>query len=478
MTSTNERYSADRKNFIPQPRGNLAKSLAKKTVATVAPESPRPAPLLDSVKISGEDNLTANDVALHELLLSHAYEIETGLRKAGKPLPETHTIPVSLALRYIGPTARRDALNASLRRLAETEITFGSKNKLCENVPLLVSWTATDAESSVIAFSFPPPIRDIMRTKQRYAYLELVPLALMKSRYSIRLYKRLALEASKHKWSPNADNLITLSGTPAEIAAWAGFQPESGIVTTSKLRDRVLKFVETDFAALRAFSVSFREVYGNGRGRPVERFEFRLRLKAPLHHLASAQFERGEHKLKGVGGMDTPKYQVNSHIWQKAGSRFCKAVPKKFTTHYHFFQAWLLALEEAFTKDAWSPAYERRNYRGQRLLAAIENLGPNEAAWQFCCEEAADPDFIEDQFFLLEQADRVKKARNDRIAAFRKVQNAPPSPEDAYPSYIEEIGDIDISGISAEMLEELLSDADETVPNGLVDTVVLPDFPA
>lgn len=159
---------------------------------------------------------------------------------------------------------------------------------------------------------------------------------------------------------------------------------------------------------------------------------------------------------------------MNSHIWQKAGSRFCKAVPEKFTTHYHFFQAWLLALEEAFTKDAWSPAYERRNFHGQRPLAAIEKLGPNEAAWQFCCEEAADPDFIEDQFFLLEQADRLKKARNDRIAAFRKVQNTPPSPEDAYPSYIEEIGDIDMSGIPDHMLAELLlEDLEPKGSNGL-----------
>ena len=477
MKPKRKRYFATRKDFVPQPRGDLAKSLAEKTVAIISPESPRPAPLLDRVKITGEDRLTANDVALHELLLSRAYEVETELRKAGKPLPETHTIPVSWMLRYLGPTARRDALNASLRRLAETTITFGSKNSLCENVPLLVSWCQTDTESSVIAFSFPPPIRDVMRTKQRYAYLELVPLAMMKSRYSIRLYKRLALEASGHKWSPAGDNLVTLSGTPTEVAVWAGFQPENGIVTVSKLRDRVLKFVATDFAALRAFSVSFREIYGTGRGRPVEHFEFRLHLKAPSHRLVSTQFERGEHKLKGIGGLDAPKYQVNSHIWQKAGSRFCKAVPEKFTTHYHFFQAWLLALEEAFTKDAWSPAYERRNYRGQRLLATIENLGPNEAAWQFCCEEAADPDFIEDPIFLLDQAERLKKARNDRIAAFRKAQNTPPSPEDAYPSYIEEIGDIDISGLSAEMLAELLSDADETVPTGLVD-IVLPEFPA
>lgn len=456
MKPKRKRYFATRKDFVPQPRGDLAKSLAEKTVADIAPESPRPAPLLDSVKIFGEDNLTANDVALHELLLSHAYEIETGLRKAGKPLPETHTIPVSWMLRYLGPTARRDALNASLRRLAETTITFGSKNSLCENVPLLVTWTATDAESSVIAFSFPPPIRDVMRTKQRYAYLELVPLAQMKSRYSVRLYKRLALEASRHKWSPAGDNQVHLSGTPAEVAEWAGFQPESSIVTTSKLRDRVLKFVETDFAALRAFSVSFREIYGTGRGRPIERFEFRLHLKAPSHRLVSARFERGEHKRKSVGGMDAPEYQVNSYIWQKAQSQLGKAVPEKFTSHYYFFQAWLLALEEALSGDAWSPAYERRSYRGQHLLTAIEKLGANEAAWQFCCEEAADPDFIEDPFFLLDQAERLKKARYDRIAAFRKAQNAPPSPEDAYPSYIEEIGEIDISGLSAEILEDLV----------------------
>lgn len=462
---------------MPQQRGDLSTSLAEKRVAEIAPESPRPAPLLDSIKISGEDKLTANDVALHELLLSWAYDVESKLRKAGKPLPETHTIPVNLALRYLGPTARRDALNASLRRLAETSITFGSRANLYENVQLLVSWCHTGAENNVVAFSFPPPIRDAMRTKQRYAYLELVPLAQMKSRYSIRLYKRLALEASKHKWSPAGGNLITLSGTPAEVAAWAGFVPESGIVSTSKLRDRVLKFIAIDFATLRTFSVSFREIHGSGRGRPVKRFEFRLHLKAPSHHLASAQFERGEHKLKGVGGMDAPEYRVDSHIWQKAQSQFGKAVPEIFTSHYYFFQAWLLALEEAISGDAWSPAYERRNFRGQRLLAAIEKLGANEAAWQFCCEEAADPDFIEDQFFLLDQAHRLKKTRNDRIAAFRKAQNTPPSPEDAYPSYIEEIGDIDISGISADMLEELLTDDDKAIPDAPVGMVTIPDFP-
>ncbi|MCV9910381.1 replication initiation protein [Brucella sp. HL-2] len=463
---------------MPQPRGDLSTSLAEKTVADIAPESPRPASLLDRVKITGEDNLTANDVALHELLLSHAYEVETELRKAGKPLPETHTIPVSWLLRYLGPTSRRDALNASLRRLAETVITFGSKSSLYEDMQLLVSWCQCDGDDNVIAFSFPPPIRDLMRTKQRYAYLELVPLAMMKSRYSIRLYKRLALEASKHKWSPAGENLITLSGAPAEVAAWAGFQPESGIVTTSKLRDRVLKFMETDFAALRAFSVSFREIYGTGRGRPVERFEFRLHLKAPSHHLASAQFERDEHKLKGVGGMDAPEYQVNSHIWQKAQSQFGKAIPEKYTSYHYFFQAWLLALEEAITEDAWSPAYERRNYRGPRLLTAIEKLGANEAAWQFCCEEAASPDFLEDHDFLNDQSERLKKTRNERIAAFLKAQNTPPSPEDAYPSYIEEIGNIDISGVSAEMLAELLFDDDKVVPNTPVGTVTLPDFAA
>lgn len=258
----------------------------------IEPESPRPTLLLDRVKISGEDNLTANDIALHELLLSRAHEVDTRLHKAGDPLPETHTIPVSMALRYLGPTARRDALNASLKRLTETAISFGSKVHRYESVPLLVSWSESGPEDDIIVFSFPEPIRDIMRTKQKYACLELVPLSAMKSRYSIRLYKKLALSASKHKWSPGGDNIVGLSGTPAEVAQWAGFQPESGIVSVSKLRDRVLKFIATDFANLRAFSVSFHEIYGTGRGRPVERFEFKLHLKAPPHHLISAKSQR------------------------------------------------------------------------------------------------------------------------------------------------------------------------------------------
>lgn len=383
-----------RKAFTPATRGDISTAIAEKTISKIAPESPRPSPLLDGVKISSEDKLTAMDTALYELLLSRAYEIDADFKAAKIPLSDTHRIPVDVALSYLGASARRAAVKYALKRLNETTITFGSKDtRLYEDVPLLTSWFESDKTDDKIGFSFPQPIRDVMHRMPGYAYIELSPLPEMKSRYSIRLYKRLALEASKQKWSTTGDNIITLNGTPADVASWAGFQTENGTVSMSKLRDRVLKFVDSDFADIRAFGVSFKENYGTGRGRPVESIDFRIALKAPSHHQTHVSFERGEHKQKGLGGVDAAEYRVNSMIWQKVQATFWSNQKR---LHTAYFDAWQLALHEALDEAPVSPGYGRREYRGHCLLNAIKLLGADEAAFKFCAEEVADSDLLVD----------------------------------------------------------------------------------
>ncbi|MGQ5718867.1 replication initiation protein [Pseudochrobactrum asaccharolyticum] len=413
-----------REAFTPATRGDISTAIAEKTISKIAPESPRPAPLLDSVKITSEDKLTATDTALYELLLSRAHEIDTELKAAKTSLSDTHTIPVSIVLPYLGSSARRDAVKQALKRLNETTITFGSTDtRLYEDVPLLTSWFESDKTDDKIAFSFPRPIRDLMRRMPGYAYIELAPLPAMKSRYSIRLYKKLALEASKKKWSASGDNTITLNATPAEVAEWAGFQTENGAVSMSKLRDRVLKFVETDFANIRAFGVSFRENYGTGRGRPVESIDFRITLKAPSHHQTHVSFEIGEHKERGIGGVDASEYRVNSMIWTKAQNSFW-SIQKR--NHSVYFDAWQLALLEAVDEAPVSPGYGRREYRGRRLLNAIQTLGADEAAFKFCAEEVADPDLLVDGDPIsvsVDTADAVE-ARIARIEKSKAPVNA------------------------------------------------------
>jgi hypothetical protein len=485
-----------KKDFKPQNRGDIHAAIETKQLIKVAPESPRPSDLLQNVKITSADELTANDTALYELLLSSAYENDTANLKSNGKLAETHFISVDLVMPYIGTSSRRDAIKASLRRLANTTISFGSVDTcLYENVQLVTAWLESTKKDDRIKFSFPEPIRNVMSKMPSYAYIELAPLPEMKSRYSISLYKHLALEASKaDKWTPDGDNAVYLYGTPEEVAAWAGYQPENGKVAMSKLRERVLKFIETDFANLRTFSVRFKEIYGSGRGRPVEKIEFRLGLKSPSHHMVKMGYDKGEHKLHHVGGVDAPEFRVNSNIWIKAERTFWNE--RKFQ-HRVYYHAWLIALQEALDKDPLSPGYTCREYRGQRLLNAIVRLGADEAAFKFCAEEVANPDIAIDNWSLVfEMPDDAREARKSRIEASKHVQTSfhtskePAADESeserndqktAVPfttsgfsrpafskpvaeqvSYIETTGDIDVSDTDAEFLEDLISN--DTVP--------------
>jgi len=474
-----------KKDFKPQPRGDIHAAIENNQLIRVAPESPRPSDLLQNVKISSADELTANDTALYELLLSSAYETDAANLKSNGKLAETHFISVDLVMPYIGPSSRRDAIKASLRRLANTTISFGSVDTcLYENVQLVTAWLESTKKDDRIKFSFPEPIRKVMGTMPSYAYIELAPLPDMKSRYSIRLYKHLALEAAKaDKWTPDGDNNVYLYGTPEEVAAWAGYQPENGKIAMSKLRERVLKFIETDFANLRTFSVSFKEIYGSGRGRPVEKIEFRLGLKSPSHHMVKMGYELGDHKQRHVGGIDAPEFRVNSNIWLKAEKTFWNE--RKFQ-HRVFYHAWLIALQEALDKDPVSPGYTQREYRGNRLLNAVSTLGADEAAFKFCAEEIADPDIAIDNWAIaLEMPNDARDARKARIEAsnhvrtkkhasisernaqFRSVGFTKPlfsdvqaAPTEQVSFIEEEATDIDISDADAELLNDLISNDD------------------
>lgn len=480
-----------KKAFTPATRGDISTAIAEKNISKIAPESPRPAPLLDGVKISSEDKLTASDIALYELLLSRAYERDTAFKEKGLPLEDADDISVaSVVLPYLGTSSRRAAVKQALKRLNETTITFGSKDtRLYEDVPLLTSWFEYDKMDDKIGFSFPKPIRDVMHRMPGYAYIELAPLPDMKSRYSIRLYKKLALEASKKKWTASGDNTVILNGTPSDVAAWAGFQTENGTVSMSKLRDRVLKFVETDFANIRAFGVSFRENYGTGRGRPVESIDFRITLKAPSHHLTHASFARGEHKQKGLGGVDAAEYRVNSMIWQKAQAAFWGHQKR---LHTAYFGAWQLALLEAIDEAPLSPGYGRREYRGRRLLNAIRDFGADEAAFKFCAEEVENPDLLVDGDPVSVSADtteaieaRIRRQTKSHSSVAAELVNkddntpktavalpskkrgfdrpalakTPTSVPEVYDSSIEiPATDLDVTDLDAQLLENLISD--------------------
>ncbi len=460
----------------PATRGSIAKAISTKSLSKIAPESPRPMEMLDAVEITSPDILTADDAALHELLISAAYEADKGMSD------EFTTLPVSTALKFLGEHARRDALKISMRRLMSTTVSYGNKKtRRFEDVPLIFSYIECTEKKDIIRYSLPEPIRILMREMPAYAYLELAPISQMKSKYSVRLYRVFAAAAAREKWVPGGQNNVIVSASLEDLFSWTGFPlDKDGSMSFGKFRQRVLNDLDKELSAVRRFGLRVEEIRKEGRGRPLERVDFHLNLRAPSHFMTRATFEPGEHNKRGIGGVDAPEFRVNSNIWKKAEKTFWNE--RKFQ-HRVFYHAWLIALQEALDKDPISPGYTRREYRGHRLLNAIATLGADEAAFKFCAEEVANPDIAIDNWSIaIEMPDDAREARKSRIEASKHVRTkkfasnsehkhpkrsvgfTKPSFSDVQAgaaeqvSYIEEEAiDIDINDIDVEMLNDLIS---------------------
>lgn len=478
----------------PATRGSITKAISTRSLSIVAPESPRPLEMLEDVEITSTDVLTADDAALHELLISAAYEADKGMGN------EFTSLPVSTALKFLGQHARRDALKTSMRRLRATTVSYGNaKARRFEDVPLIFSYIECTEKKDVIRYSLPEPIRILMREMPAYAYLELAPISQMKSKYSVRLYRVFAAAAAREKWVPGGHNRVIVSATLEDLYKWTGFALDNGTMNFGKFRQRVLNDLTAELSTVRRFSLRIEEIRKEARGRPLERVDFHLNLRAPSHHLTRATFEEAEHIIRKIGGVDAPEFRVDSHIWVKAQKSFWTS--RKFTNQM-FFNAWQTALQEALAKDPISPGYDRRHYRGHRLLAAIKSMGPHEAAFKFCAEEVAEPDLLDDHFQLHFSAPaEAVESRKERIGASKYARTKGHSSRDlpqvevaknvdgfssdhtkgvtstirgfsrpapvAQPSvveqvsFIEDAGDVAVSDLDAELLGELISSTDE-----------------
>lgn len=421
-----------RKRFMPQNRGNLTEAVAENKLSQVAPSSPRSSGMLN-VKINGR-NLTAADLALYEMLLANAYGDDEEMQA------KLFSIPVADVQNFIKQMSLRASLSDSLKRLASATAEFRTGRHTFENSSLIVSWIETDDEDQTdkIQYSFTKPIRTLMSKFKSYAYIELIALSKMKSKYSSQLYKKFALQVAQKEWQPNESNEYTLTGTPDEIAEWAGLDDPN--FSLSNLNARVLSFLDDDFKNVRAFSVRMHQHRKSGRGRTVERIDFILTVKPPSHFSKHVSFKKGAHKKLSIGAPDDPKYRVNSYIWEKVAKAFfhkeakrlksadadeLMARPAKIRSTVDYSAAYFYAINEALTNDPISPIYNTGKFRGQRLLKAIQELGPDEAAWQFCHEEFEKQDILS----FLENNDVANKEADDaRIARLKALQEQQAEP--------------------------------------------------
>lgn len=373
--------------FQPMPRGSTAEALANRSaLSVIAPQSPRPAELLAGVTIDNAGAyLSGFDLALHELLISRAYEEDRTMSAS------SYEIPIAECLRFLGPDVRQDAVRKSLDKMKTILLSFvGENGKAFRAVQMLTYWEAIMDAETLIGYQFPDPIRWLMRhMPTSYGYIELHALGKgsMRSKYSHMLYKRIALEVARRPWMEGADNRFTLSFTPDELATVVDFPKIKGAVPFGKLNERVISKVIDDFAGVRKFDT--RITYNGGdlapkKGAPVQTVDFTIKVHRDSHHTVHADTVPLQDAGRKIGAPDEPRFRINSVFWLR--------VPQKFKAlgigHRHAHAAWLVALQEALDADPLTPLYQKRRYRGQNLLSAISADGVEAAAWGFFSEEA------------------------------------------------------------------------------------------
>ncbi|MBX5164771.1 hypothetical protein [Rhizobium sp. NZLR4b] len=404
--------------FTPSTRGSLT-DLTKKPsqFAVIAPESPRPPEMLSRVSVcEGVPDLTALDQATHEIMLSMAFETDPSMTQ------EVYSISLKALVRYLGRDIRKEDVSRSIKKLRQITVNFTSEDerRRYEDVRLIDMWREIEDDELTVAYSFPFPIRQLMRRMPRYAHLELAVLGdgLMSTKWGPALYKHLLLASKAREWQPGWDNDILVQMTADEIVDAVGYPRVDGKFNSTKLVDFVVKTVD-DLSKVWRFQTIFDAkqdiIRETGRGRRIRYFNFRLRLNPPR-----PEYTRGGmiSEKPGIGAKDAPEYQVASGVWEKASQLYDKR--SSFHGWYPnlFRDLWLAALHEALSGEPLTERYEARHYRGTRLLDAIQRKGPSDAAWLFLGEEDRSPDLITLKSRELRLSANV--ARADRIKSKSK----------------------------------------------------------
>lgn len=344
--------------------------------------------MMTGVTVCKGGDLNVFDVGVWDIMLSYAYETDQPMQQL------EYSVSMKALSRFLGQDARKEQVVKSVQKLREVTLNFGDSDRPDRrfvDVPMVTTWQELTKDDHRICYSFPSPIRQLMRTMPRYAYVELAALTdrAMSSKYSPALYKHLALESHRGQWKPGQANEVFVQLTPDQLAGIIDFpRPSDGTLNIGKLRDFAERSVD-DLLKVRRFRTALDVIQESGRGRTIRYFNFTLRLQPPRPQLI-----RGPRVDVGAGGSDDPQYRIVSGVWAKAVKLFGRGEVFAGYTEKRFFELWLTVLKEALDKKPRSSGYEERVFRGESLLAAIEEFGAEHAAWSLFAEEDADPDLV------------------------------------------------------------------------------------
>lgn len=418
--------------YDPGMRGDLTKALSSADrMREIAPEVPRPYGLLENVRINGAHHLTADDIAIHELLVSRAQEVDPSFEA------KEYEIALSELRSALGNEMRRRDLEKNFTRLRNTTLSATRGSELAfSGVPMIVGWSECSEGRVTIRYSLPSPVCALMQTMRNgYAYLELHAMSQMRTRFGVMLYRRIAamVAGSRIRWDIDGRNSVTWDVPPAQMAEWIGYErPPKHTHHLSRSVDKAA----ADQYVVRGFEISVIPIKAAAPGEPITAWRVTVVKRPPSRHMIKADSMAAEMRT-ALGGSDDPAYRVDSNVWLK-GQTVAREHGLAGVRHKTLFDAWVLALQEALDGKA-SPENEFERVRGKTLLARMRETSAHDAAWAVVMDEIQSPDLIvrvleQGGHQLVRAAHEKRKARRKAAAKPNKVVKTAPSPKAAVPS--------------------------------------------
>lgn len=257
----------------------------------MSPRTEKPRVLIETIKIVGEDIMTAQDSALYEFLLANARH--EGIEK------DSYEVSVSAMRKYLD-IEHNARVAECLERITRTVVRYDFRDEETRTygaMPLILAEISEDLKSgaSTLTYAIPGAIRHVVLAAKQYAMLEINVFAKFKCRYTSRLYQRLALRAGMDEELRKPWQVA-----PLKLAVELGFplEKDGTVHFTSFIR----RCIEPALAEIKEhigrFKVSMKMVNAKatGRGRPrVEAIVFKVSSveKRPEEHQAARLSKAG-----------------------------------------------------------------------------------------------------------------------------------------------------------------------------------------
>ncbi len=178
------------------------------------PKFEKPANLIESIRILDDGEMSAKSWAVAEYAFANA-------RREG--IENDHwDLPMSVLSKYleIAETRRIEPmLNACAKTLVRYDVRDGTKRiRTVQPILTYELHEETRIGKSILRYRLPDVVKTAVLRSQHYTWLDINVFARFKSKYSARLYEKLALMAGKDddlrsSWEP----------TPTELAEYLGF---------------------------------------------------------------------------------------------------------------------------------------------------------------------------------------------------------------------------------------------------------------